>query len=104
MHPPNAHSLFCSFHRFATELLLLNQRRNETPSAVEDETVRISDDYSMLSQSLDDILADEGFAELESSKVTTCICIIVCHFEGLLEYGLQNGEIRSIIFTTTSTW
>jgi len=54
--------------KFASELLLLNQRRNETPSAVEEETVRISDDYSMLSQSLDDILADEGFAELESSK------------------------------------
>ena len=67
--PSSSTLLLC---RFATELLLLNQRRNESPVEVEEETVQISDDYSMLSQSLDDFLADEGFAELESSKVITC--------------------------------
>lgn len=43
--------------------------------AVEEETIQISDDYSMLAASLDDLLADdisdEGFAELDSSRVTS---------------------------------
>jgi len=62
--------------RLATELLEFNQRENESPSPVEEETIQISDDYSMLAQALDDLLADddtsisdEGFAELDSSKV-----------------------------------
>ncbi|XP_068690392.1 putative leucine-rich repeat-containing protein DDB_G0290503 [Montipora foliosa] len=46
--------------RLVQELTLLDQRR--------DETVRVSDDYSTLSQTLDEFLADEGFAELDSSK------------------------------------
>ena len=61
--------------RLATELLEFNQRRNESPLPVEEETIQIDDDYSMLSQPLDDLLADdisdEGFAELDSSKVRT---------------------------------
>lgn len=61
--------------RLATELLELNQRENESPLPVEEVTIQINDDYSMLAQSLDDLLADdisdEGFAELESSKVRT---------------------------------
>ena len=66
---------FTSLCRLATELLEFNQRRNESPLPVEEETIQINDDYSMLSQSLDDLLADdisdEGFAELDSSKVRT---------------------------------
>ena len=66
----NLQSFLC---RLATELLELNQRGNESPLAVEEKTIQISDDYSMLAQSLDDLLADdisdEGFAELDSSKV-----------------------------------
>ncbi|XP_020600932.1 cingulin-like [Orbicella faveolata] len=58
--------------RLATELLEFNQRENESPLPVEEETIQISDDYSMLAQSLDDLLADdisdEGFAELDSSR------------------------------------
>lgn len=59
--------------RLAKELLDFNQRNNnESPVQVEEETITIGDDYSMLAASLDDILADdisdEGFAELESSK------------------------------------
>ena len=63
-----------AFSRLATELLELNQRNNESPLEVEEETIQISDDYSMLAASLDDFLgddiSDEGFAELDSSKVT----------------------------------
>ena len=60
----------------AKELLDFNQRNNnESPVQVEEETITIGDDYSMLAASLDDILADdisdEGFAELDSSKVTS---------------------------------
>ena len=66
---------FSSLCRLATELLEFNQRKNESPLPVEEETIQINDDYSMLSQSLDDLLADdisdEGFAELDSSKVRT---------------------------------
>ena len=66
---------FSSLCRLATELLEFNRRKNESPSPVEEETIQISDDYSMLAQSLDDLLADdisdEGFAELDSSKVRT---------------------------------
>ncbi|PFX29130.1 hypothetical protein AWC38_SpisGene6104 [Stylophora pistillata] len=59
--------------RLAKELLDFNQRNNnESPVQVEEETITIGDDYSMLAASLDDILADdisdEGFAELDSSK------------------------------------
>ncbi|KAM7433938.1 hypothetical protein ABFA07_015914 [Porites harrisoni] len=54
--------------RFEMELQLYDQQRSGSPSEVEEETVQISDDYAMLSQSLDDILADEGFAEMDSSK------------------------------------
>ena len=45
---------------------------------VKKETVRVSDDYSMLSQTLDDLLADEGFAELDidSPKVITQLILI----------------------------
>ena len=45
---------------------------------VKKETVRISDDYSTLSQTLDDLLADEGFAELDidSPKVITQLILI----------------------------
>lgn len=61
--------------RLATELLEFNQRENESLLPVEEETIQISDDYSMLAQSLDDLLADdisdEGFAELDSSRVRT---------------------------------
>lgn len=63
------------FSRLGTELLGLNQSRNESPLDVEEETIQISDDYSMLAASLDDFLtddiSDEGFAELDSSKVGT---------------------------------
>lgn len=42
---------------------------------MEEETIQISDDYSMLAASLDDLLADdipdEGFAELDSPRVTS---------------------------------
>lgn len=42
---------------------------------MEEETIQISDDYNMLAASLDDLLADdisdEGFAELDSPKVTS---------------------------------
>lgn len=42
---------------------------------MEEETIQISDDYSMLAASLDDLLADdisdEGFAELDSPMVTS---------------------------------
>ena len=62
-------------YRLATELLELNRRGNESPLPVEEETIQINDDYSMLAQSLEDLLADdisdEGFAELDSSKVRT---------------------------------
>lgn len=58
--------------RLASELLEFNRRKSESPFPVEEETIQISDDYSMLAQSLDDLLADdisdEGFAELDSSK------------------------------------
>lgn len=61
--------------RLATELLEFNQRRHESPLPVEEETIQISNDYSMLVQSLDELVADdisdEGFAELDSSKVRT---------------------------------
>jgi len=61
--------------RLASELLEFNRRKSESPFPVEEETIQISDDYSMLAQSLDDLLADdisdEGFAELDSSKVRT---------------------------------
>ena len=45
---------------------------------VKKETVQISDDYSMLTQTLDDLLADEGFAELDidSPKVITQLLLI----------------------------
>lgn len=57
-------------HRFAKELLLLDHKRNESPSEVQEETIQISDDSSMLAQSVDDFVADdEGFAELDTSKV-----------------------------------
>lgn len=63
------------FSRLGTELLGLKQSRNESPLDVEEETIQISDDYSMLAASLDDFLtddiSDEGFAELDSSKVGT---------------------------------
>jgi len=70
------HSKSPFLYRLATELLEFNQRENESPSPVEEETIQISDDYSMLAQTLDDLLADddisdEGFAELDSSKVRT---------------------------------
>lgn len=46
---------------------------------MEEETIQISDDYSMLAQSLDDFLtddiSDEGFAELDSSKVETYLSV-----------------------------
>lgn len=57
------------------ELVEFNQRRNESPQdvEVEEQTIQISDDYEMLAQSLDDFItddiSDEGFAELDSSKV-----------------------------------
>lgn len=58
--------------RLATDLLDFNQRNNKSPVAVEEETIQISDDYSMLAASLDDLLADdisdEGFAELDSTR------------------------------------
>ena len=51
----------------------MNQSRSESPLDVEEETIQISDDYTMLAQSLDDFLnddiSDEGFGEFESSKV-----------------------------------
>ena len=63
------------FSRLATDLLDFNQRNNKSPVAVEEETIQISDDYSMLAASLDDLLADdisdEGFAELDSTRVTS---------------------------------
>ena len=55
--------------RLVQELALLDQRR--------DETVRVSDDYSTLSQTLDEFLADEGFAELDSSKVITSQLLVL---------------------------
>ena len=55
--------------RLVQELTLLDQRR--------DETVRVSDDYSTLSQTLDEFLADEGFAELDSSKVITSQLLVL---------------------------
>lgn len=63
------------FSRLATDLLDFNQRNNKSPVAVEEETIQISDDYSMLAASLNDLLAedisDEGFAELDSPRVTS---------------------------------
>lgn len=63
------------FSRLATDLLDFNQRNNKSPVAVEEETIQISDDYSMLAASLDDLLvddiSDEGFAELDSPRVTS---------------------------------
>ncbi|XP_067050990.1 girdin-like isoform X2 [Acropora muricata] len=51
--------------RLVQELALFDQRQEDKASMVKKETVRISDDYSTLSQTLDDLLADEGFAELD---------------------------------------
>lgn len=63
--------------RFEMELQLYNQQNSGSPSEVEEETVRISDDYAMLSQSLDVILADEGFAEMDSSKVLAALKFVL---------------------------
>ena len=63
--------------RFEKELELHNQQSSGSPSEVEEETVKISDDYAMLSQSLDDILADEGFAEMDSSKVLAALKFVL---------------------------
>lgn len=63
--------------RFEMELQLYDQQRSGSPSEVEEETVQISDDYAMLSQSLDDILADEGFAEMDSSKVLAALKFVL---------------------------
>ena len=77
--------------RLATELLLFDQKRNESASEVEEETVQISDDYGMLSQSLDDLLADEGFAELDSSKVLTYL--LAKENFALILYGIQLSKL-----------
>ena len=66
--------------RFEMELELHNQQSSGSPSEVEEETVKISDDYAMLSQSLDDILADEGFAEMDSSKVLVALKFVLWNF------------------------
>lgn len=63
--------------RFEMELQLYNQQSSGSPSEVEEETIQISDDYAMLSQSLDDILADEGFAEMDSSKVFAALKFVL---------------------------
>lgn len=63
--------------RFEMELELHNQQSSGSPSEVEEETVKISDDYAMLSQSLEDILADEGFAEMDSSKVLAALKFVL---------------------------
>ena len=70
------HVTFC-LSRFEMELQLYNQQSSGSPSEVEEETVQISDDYAMLSQSLDDILADEGFAEMDSSKVFAAVKFVL---------------------------
>ena len=64
--------------RLVQELALFDQRQEDKASLVKKETVQISDDYSTLSQTLDDLLADEGFAELDidSPKVITQLILI----------------------------
>lgn len=74
--PVFMHVTFC-LSRFEMELQLYNQQSSGSPSEVEEETVQISDDYAMLSQSLDDILADEGFAEMDSSKVFAAVKFVL---------------------------
>ena len=64
--------------RLVQELAFFDQRQEDKASVVKKETVRISDDYNTLSQTLDDLLADEGFAELDidSPKVITQLILI----------------------------
>lgn len=83
--------------RFEMELQLYDQQRGGSPSEVEEETVQISDDYAMLSQSLDDILADEGFAEMDSSKVLAALKFVLLNLFFFMFGRMGNNKCVKVL-------